>query len=122
MRMLLKIAGFLAGSVLLCLLAVFCWLCFYSRDLPDVSALAQYAPANVTQATDPCLGKSVAIPYEAIGANVRNAISAVETSEDDPGALRTTFEGFVRDEPRHRRTIDRIVVYEPFDVPHSFED
>jgi len=105
MRTLLKIAGFLAGSVLLCLLAVFCWLCFYSRDLPDVSALAQYAPANVTQATDPCLGSSIAVPYDALGANLRNAISAVETSEADPGVISTTFRGLLTEEPQQRTTI-----------------
>jgi len=56
------------------------------------------------QVSDPCLGSSVAIPYEAIGENLRNAISAAETRQDDPGVLRVTLEGLVRDEPRHRKT------------------
>ena len=104
MRRLFEVVLFLAGIVLLMLLAAFCWLYFYSGDLPDISVLAQYAPTTVTRVSDPCLGSSVAIPYEAIGVNVRNAISAVETNEDDPGVLRTTVRGFLSEKPRERRT------------------
>jgi len=92
MRWLLRIVLFLGGAVLLVLLGVFCWLYFYSRDLPDISSLARYAPVTATKVTDPCLSPSialpsVAIPYDAIGENVRHAISAVEVREDDPGVL-----------------------------------
>src|ERR1043166_9269515 len=87
-RTLLKIFLFLDSTVVLILIAAFCWLYFYSRDLPDIGSLAQYAPANVTQVKDPCLGPSTAVPYEAIGTNVRNAISAVEVKEDDAGVLK----------------------------------
>jgi len=87
MRTLLKIILFLAGTVLVVLLAAFCWLCFYSRDLPDLTALAQFAPSTSTRASDPCGGESTAIPYDAIGDNLRNALSAAEASENDPGAL-----------------------------------
>jgi penicillin-binding protein 1A len=38
-----------------------------------------------------------------IGNNLRNAIAAVETSERDPGVLRTTFEGLASEELRSRR-------------------
>ena len=92
MRWLLRIALFLAGTVLLVLVVGFCWLYFYSRDLPDITVLAQYAPVTAAKVTDPCLSPSiavpsVAIPYGAIGENVRHAISAVEVREDDPGVL-----------------------------------
>ncbi len=102
MRWLLRIVLFLGGTVLLVLLAAFCWLYFYSRDLPDISPLAQYAPTTVTQVSDPCLGSSVAIPYEAMGANVRNAISAVEVTENARGLLRQTFRGFFGSQLQHR--------------------
>jgi len=102
-RTLLKLILFLAGTVLVVLLAAFCWLYFYSRDLPDVRVLAQFAPTATASVSDPCLTKaSVAIPYDAIGKNIRNAITAVETSERDPGVLRATFQGLVSQELRSR--------------------
>ena len=104
MRTLLRVLLFLGGTVLLVLLAGFCWLYFYSRDLPDISSLAQYAPSTETRVSDSCIGTSIAIPYEAIGTNVRNAISASETNENDPGVLSTTFRGLVTEEPRRRTT------------------
>ena len=91
MRVLLKISVFLAGTVVLVLAVGFSWLYFYNRDLPDVNAMAQYAPTTVAQTSDTCLGESIAIPYEAIGANVRNAISAAEVREEDPGVLTSEF-------------------------------
>jgi hypothetical protein len=40
MRTVLKVVFVVAGTLLLVLVAGFCWLDFYSRDLPDVAALA----------------------------------------------------------------------------------
>jgi penicillin-binding protein 1A len=102
MRTLLKIIFFLAGTVLVVLLAAFCWLYFYSRDLPDIRPIAQFSPTTPTQVSDPCIGNAIAIPYDAIGKNIRNAITAVETSERDPGVLRATFQGLASEEPRSR--------------------
>jgi membrane peptidoglycan carboxypeptidase len=78
MRSLLKIfLGFIAAVVILIVAAV-SWFFFYSGDLPDVERLAQFAPATDTVVSDPCLGAAlVAIPYESIGGNLRNAQSAV---------------------------------------------
>src|SRR6185437_11380126 len=101
MRWLLRIVLLLGGTVLLVLVAGFCWLYFYTRDLPDISRLAQYAPTTVTQASDPCLGPSTAVPYEAIGANVRSAITAVEVTENKQGILRQTLRGFFGSELQH---------------------
>jgi len=101
MRWLLRIVLLLGGTVLLVLVAGFCWLYFYTRDLPDISRLAQYAPTTVTQASDPCLGPSTAVPYEAIGANVRSAITAVEVTENEQGILRQTLRGFFGSELQH---------------------
>jgi len=120
MRWLLRIVLFLAGTILLALIVGFCWLYFYSRDLPDINTLAQYAPANTTQVSDACLGNSIAIPYEAIGSNMRNVISVVETNENDPGALRTTIHDLLmQGELPQRRTmvaswyISRSMCYRP---------
>jgi len=109
MRLLLKSFAFLAGAVALVLLGVFCWLYFYSRDLPDVKAVAQYAPTTVTQVSDPCVGTSIAIPYEAIGENLRNAIRTAEANENDPGALSDLFHGDFRDKPLHRASLPVVV-------------
>jgi penicillin-binding protein 1A len=105
MRTLLRIILFLAGTVILVLLAAFCWLYFYSRDLPDVTALAQFAPGTSTQASDPCRGKSAAIPYNAIGTNFRNALSAAEGSGNDSGVLTTLFREFTTGKPSHGPTL-----------------
>jgi penicillin-binding protein 1A len=114
MRTLLKVALFLAGTVVLVLVTAFCWLYFYSRDLPDMGALAQFAPATETQVSDPCLGKYIAVPYEAIGANLRKAISAVEVKEDDPSSLKAEL----RDgNELHRRTLSAAISFTMFCSP-----
>ena len=105
MRLLLKIVGSLAGIVLLCLLALFCWLYFYTRDLPRISSLAQFAPTAETDVADPCIGNSTVLPYDEIGSIMRNAISALETSENDQGILRTTLSGFTDGATPRRHTI-----------------
>lgn len=92
MRLLRKVLLSVAGTVVLLVFVGFCWLYFYTRDLPDISAVAKYAPTSVTKVSDLCIGNSsTAIPYESIGSNVRNAIGAVETSETDPGVLRALW-------------------------------
>jgi penicillin-binding protein 1A len=105
MHTLLRIILFLAGGVILVVLAAFCWLYFYSRDLPDVRALAQFAPTTTMQVSDSCMGSTVAIPYNAIGTKIHNAITAVETSERDPGVLKMTFQALVSEDLQRSRTV-----------------
>ncbi len=58
------------------------WFFAYSGDLPDFNVLALYAPAQEAQVSDPCLpGVSTAVPYEAIGYNLRTALNAAEGYE-----------------------------------------
>lgn len=59
----------------------------------------------MTQVSDPGLGSSVAIPYEAMGTNVRNAISAVETNEDDPGVMKDSYNNLFRRDFSGKRTL-----------------
>lgn len=128
MRTLLRTILFLAGTVVLLLLAAFCWLYFYSRDLPDVRILHEFAPATATQVSDPCIGHTVAIPYDAIGKNVRNAITSAETSERDPGILRTTLQGVLSMKPRSRTVVaswyvSRTMCYPPSrDLKHQVSE
>ncbi len=111
MRWVVRLLLFGAGTAVLAVLGVFCWLYFYAGDLPDIRALAQYAPESEGKASDPCLAfsdavsSSTAVPYEEIGTNLRKAISAVETSESDPGVLRTTIRGLLIEQPRRPTTV-----------------
>jgi membrane peptidoglycan carboxypeptidase len=103
--MLWRIASFLAGILVLIPVVGFCWLYFYSRDIPDIGALAKFSPTIVTKADDLCWKhQSVAIPYNLIGSNLRNALSAAEVREDDPSVLTETYRSFTG-RALHRATL-----------------
>jgi penicillin-binding protein 1A len=106
MRALMRILVACIGIIALVLGVGFAWMFLYSRDLPDVRALAQFAPGSVTQVSDPCLRTtSVAIPFDSIGDNLRAALRAVEVREDDPGALVQTYRGFTGQTKLPRATL-----------------
>ena len=55
------------------------WVFFYSRDLPDIGHLRNFAPTNPVSLTDDCLDRPVvAIPYQQIGGNLRDAVASAE--------------------------------------------
>jgi hypothetical protein len=84
MRTFLKILFGFVTAVVISIVAAVSWFFFHSGDLPDVGPLAQFAPATITSVSDPCLPTaSLAISYEAIGGNLRNALSAVEVRLPD---------------------------------------
>lgn len=106
MRTLLKILLFCISAVVIVVAVGVIWFVYYSRDLPDNARLSQFAPANITQVSDPCLqGASLAISYDAIGNNLRTAIASAETSEHDAGVLRTTLQGLLSEKPRNRTIV-----------------
>jgi membrane carboxypeptidase/penicillin-binding protein len=75
---LLKVFLGLVAAVVILIVAAVSWFFFYTRDLPDMERLAEFAPAADAVVSDPCLGDAlVAISYESIGGNFRNAQSAV---------------------------------------------
>jgi membrane carboxypeptidase/penicillin-binding protein len=79
MRRLLTIVS--TGLVLVILvMAVFLgWFYLYTRDLPDVAHLAQFAPSAPTVLTDACLaGPVTVLPATQIGKTVRDAIAVAE--------------------------------------------
>jgi len=79
MPWLLKLFLFCVAAVAILLITAVSWLFFYSGDLPDVTSLAQFAPATNRSVSGPCLeSASIAIPYEAMGGTFRNALSAAE--------------------------------------------
>lgn len=76
------------GAVVLATCFGILWTFFYSGDLPDMKALAQFAPARTAHVSDPCLAAAYfAIPYQSIGDSLQAALMAVEAGEDDPGVL-----------------------------------
>jgi len=94
MGRLLKTCLFCFGAIALVPIVGLAWLDFDSRGLPDADSLAIFAPAAMTQVTDPCQkAVSVAIPYESIGDNMRAALQAAEAREDGPGVLINLVEG-----------------------------
>lgn len=109
MRLLLKIVLVLSGTFVSIVLATFCWVYFYSKDLPDTTALSSYAPATVAQVSDPCIARSIVLPYEAIGANVRNAIKSVEFNETDPSALSELLYDTLGTHRLPRRTLSQAI-------------
>ena len=95
MRRTLRIGFACIVAMALFLTVVLGWLFFDTQGLPNIQSLAQFAPGEKTQVTDPCLeAPSVAVPYELIGGNLRSALEAAETPEDDPGAAAATFRAF----------------------------
>lgn len=94
--------GWLLKTCLLCFGAIalvpvvgLAWLYFDSRGLPNTDSLGKFAPATMSQVTDPCQkSTSAAVPYESIGDYLRAALQAAEAREDGPGVLVGTVEGF----------------------------
>src|SRR5947207_701690 len=106
MRTLLKIFLFCIGAIAVFLISGLLWFVYYSRDLPGVGALAQFAPTTATRVSDPCSrGASVAIPYDSIGMNLRQALNASEVNEKDPDILTALYRGFTDQEYFQRATL-----------------
>ena len=94
MRLFLRVLAIGLGAIVLVASAGGFWIFFYSRDLPDTKGLAEFAPAQVTHVSDPCLlAASVAIPYESIGNHLQAALRAAEAGEDGPGVLTRELRG-----------------------------
>lgn len=116
MRALLKIA---LGVLAVCALVVvfgLSWFFFYSSDLPDLSAISQFAPQTSTKVSDPCLkSPSIAISDDGIGDNLRAALTVAEAGEDGPTAIEETSRAFsdVRGHPALAFQISRTMFCSP---------
>jgi penicillin-binding protein 1A len=105
MRVLIKLIVFCTVVVALLFAGTLLWLYYDSRDLPDIGALANLSPTKATRAYDLCWKhESVVIPYDSIGNNLRNALSAVEVRENDPSVLTATYRSFTGS-TMHRATL-----------------
>lgn len=86
LRLFLKLILYSLAAAFLVLVSSVLWFVYYSRDLPDINVLAQFAPTATADVSGPCLpGPSTAIPYALIGKNLTNALNAAEVGENNPG-------------------------------------
>lgn len=105
MRELIKLIVFCVVVVALLFAGTLLWLYYDSRDLPDIGAVANFSPTKATRVYDLCWKhESVAIPYDSIGNNLRNALNAAEVRENDPSILTTTYRSFTGG-TMHRATL-----------------
>jgi len=92
MKRLVKILFGLAALVFVLIACGGTWLLFYSRDLPDIEHLSDFAPPIPKQVTDACLDRPVAaVPLDQIGSNLRTAARTVGVDLNRNGALRSLF-------------------------------
>ena len=75
------------------------WLYFDKSGLPDVRSMSDLAHPTTPTAPVPCLTKSIAVPYESLGSNIRNALSAIEVPEDGPSVAMALFKPKARISP-----------------------
>jgi|SRR5882762_5684516 len=74
-----KVVLRLAVVVLIGVGALFSWVFLYTRDLPDIEHLAEFAPDSGNLVTDACLpGLAFAIPFDRIGKPFQDAVAAAE--------------------------------------------
>ena len=87
MRLLYKIAFSMATLVLLPIVGACGWFFLYTRDLPNLDRLSQFAPSAPSVVSDSCLdGPSTVVPFERIGKPFRDAFAAAEPARPLPAA------------------------------------
>ena len=103
LRLLLRLLLYSLAAVLLVLAVGILWFVYYSRDLPDINALARFAPTTTAEVSGACLqGHTIAIPYASIGKNLTDALNAVEVDENDPGVVSQMWRSFTDHQNLHR--------------------
>ncbi len=69
----------LAVLVMIAVGALCSWIFLYTRDLPDIEHLSDFAPDSGNQVTDTCLpGVAFAVPFDRIGKPFRDALASAE--------------------------------------------
>src|SRR6267142_3971486 len=69
----------LAVLVMIAVGALCSWIFLYTRDLPDIEHLSDFAPDSGNQVTDTCLpGVAFAVPFDRIGKPIRDALASAE--------------------------------------------
>jgi len=79
MGLLYKMLLAVAGLALLLVVALCCWLFFYTRDLPDFDHLSQFAPKAPSVVSDACFADPLtSVPFELMGKPIKDALGAAE--------------------------------------------
>lgn len=80
-----KVALGIALLFLLAVSALLGWVFLYTRDLPNIEHLADFAPDSGNQITDTCLaGVAFAVPLDRIGKPFRDALASAEPASSFP--------------------------------------
>jgi hypothetical protein len=80
----LALAFFTIAALALC----FSWFYFYSGDLPNFAAVANFAPASSASVADVCSPSEIrVIPYASLGKSLQGAVRAAEGESDELLAL-----------------------------------
>ena len=112
------VVRFLLVAMIVVVVGVWFLIFRYSGDLPDVGSLVQFAPANVTRANDPCLpAAAIAVPYDSIGNNLREALSAAGVSESGPGVVSELYGEFTYQATPRRPALSVLISRSMFCTP-----
>ncbi|HYX67932.1 MAG TPA: transglycosylase domain-containing protein, partial [Terriglobales bacterium] len=93
----------------------------YTSDLPDMSAVGRFAPSTRVVLPLPCIQRSVtAIPAAQMGAHLRGAIRAVQSSRSVPFSIALSL--FCEPDRTHQRQLDELRVYSHLRLRFSDEE
>ena len=83
--------------------AAFCyWLAYYNGDLPDISSLEQFSPANPSTATDTCNNSSITVlPSDEFGKYLPHAITTAEDFDSSTTTLKSFSQAASDVRPHH---------------------
>lgn len=94
MRKFKRVTLIAVAGILLLVVCGSSWVLFYSRDLPDIRRLADYAPETERHLIDPCLtGPVTALPFNQISPYLRAAVADVGVDPEGDSVLSTLFKG-----------------------------
>src|SRR5208337_2405014 len=83
-----KVVFGLAILLLIVVGALTCRIFLYTRDLPDIEHLSDFAPDSGNQVTDTCLpGLAFAVPFDRIGKPFRDAVASAEPAASFPDQI-----------------------------------
>jgi penicillin-binding protein 1A len=89
-KMKIAFEAMLVMAVLAIVVVALClsWFYFYSRDLPDFGAVANFAPDSTATIADRCSTSTIhVIPYASLGTDLQSAVRAAEGDSKDVLAL-----------------------------------
>jgi hypothetical protein len=87
-----KLALGLGFLFLIAVSALLCWVFLYTRDLPNIEHLSDFAPDSGNQVTDTCLaGVAFVVPFDRISKPFRDALASAEPASSFPYEIARTL-------------------------------